>query len=768
MNTQIVYMLLFWLSGLLLLTTGAGASTMDTRPAGNVSFTSISEIHGRDKCDEPRLDVRVLNADQNSQYADHSICFNGEFAVRLTREVGIAPLTVTYSINGPDGFETIHEEFAMTNVVSCTFNLADCPQPAGIYTFTMDGLIDSKSCEATPESLDSYTFTIEVFEKFVASISEEQTICYNTAPDELTSEVSGGEGTYTHQWQQFDSTDWNNIADATSATYQPPDLTETTEFRLVVNDPCGTIETHPVTITVYEEFVASISEEQTICYNTAPDELTSEVSGGEGTYTYQWRFSEKDNGNWTEWEVITGAEAVTYQPGDLIITTRYKLVVTDDANCGPATTDPVTITVNDLPEVTLDTLDDVCYDAQPFALTGGLPPGGEYTGPGVDDQGWFDPLDAGDGTHEITYTYTDANGCTDSATADITVYPLPDVTLEDFDDVCLNMSAFELSGGLPDGGEYHGTGVDDQGWFDPQDAGEGTHEITYTFTDDNGCSEFKKAYITVHPQPSAHLTVNNATVCQHDHNPQITFTGSNGTPPYKFFYRINEGDELPVTTDNQTYVFDHNTDASGVFIYELFKVEDNYCASSLSESVTLQIAESPERKPIHVKSVDGVPLVLIYPLEGFNYQWYKDDHPIAGATEQYYLLTAEDKTNHATFKVYLKNKEPEFGLYCSVYSEEWDNGSFLDEGEAFEDLFVVYPNPASDQIHIVLNEAIDENDLEEAEFVLYNKVGQQVLKQKINHTTTTLLLPVSGSKLYFLLVRINDELRQTKQIIVNQ
>jgi PKD repeat protein len=80
---------------------------------------------------------------------------------------------------------------------------------------------------------------------------------------------------------------------------------------------------------------------------------------------------------------------------------------------------PLTIT-RYLPEVTLILPAYVALPEPPFQLTGGTPPGGEYTGPGVSN-GWFDPAAAGMGEHTITYTYTDVNWCTNSATDVITV-----------------------------------------------------------------------------------------------------------------------------------------------------------------------------------------------------------------------------------------------------------------------------------------------------------------------------------------------------------
>ncbi len=80
---------------------------------------------------------------------------------------------------------------------------------------------------------------------------------------------------------------------------------------------------------------------------------------------------------------------------------------------------PLNITVY-LPEVSLMVIAFVSLSTPPFQLTGESPPGGEFSGPGVSN-GMFDPAAAGLGEHTITYTYTDPNYCTNSATDILTV-----------------------------------------------------------------------------------------------------------------------------------------------------------------------------------------------------------------------------------------------------------------------------------------------------------------------------------------------------------
>ncbi|UOQ69176.1 CARDB domain-containing protein [Hymenobacter volaticus] len=76
------------------------------------------------------------------------------------------------------------------------------------------------------------------------------------------------------------------------------------------------------------------------------------------------------------------------------------------------------------PAVSLNAFSSISISASAFPLTGGSPAGGTFSGPGVSN-GTFSPAAAGVGTHTITYTYSDAGGCTGTATRPITVNPAP-------------------------------------------------------------------------------------------------------------------------------------------------------------------------------------------------------------------------------------------------------------------------------------------------------------------------------------------------------
>ena len=93
-------------------------------------------------------------------------------------------------------------------------------------------------------------------------------------------------------------------------------------------------------------------------------------------------------------------------------TQTYTLTV--DAECtwlgiSCTKTEDITVTVNPLPNVTMNNLGIICVDASPIILNTGSPAGGIYSGTGVSG-GYFDPSVAGVGTHTINYNYTDGNG----------------------------------------------------------------------------------------------------------------------------------------------------------------------------------------------------------------------------------------------------------------------------------------------------------------------------------------------------------------------
>ncbi|MCR9171238.1 MAG: T9SS type A sorting domain-containing protein [bacterium] len=175
--------------------------------------------------------------------------------------------------------------------------------------------------------------------------------------------------------------------------------------------------------------------------------------------------------------------------------TGYRIRVVSDNPAVIGTDNTVDLAINALPNVTQAAFSDVCSTGGAVNLVGGSPSGGTYSGTGASGT-QFDPSVSGLGSFPLTYTYTDANGCINSAVETITVIQGPTVTLSAFSDVCDTDPFFTLTGGNPSNGTYSGPGVTG-GVFNPATAGVGTHTITYTFTDGNGCDGTANETITV-------------------------------------------------------------------------------------------------------------------------------------------------------------------------------------------------------------------------------------------------------------------------------
>lgn len=104
------------------------------------------------------------------------------------------------------------------------------------------------------------------------------------------------------------------------------------------------------------------------------------------------------------------------------------------------------------------------------------------------------------GVFDVTLTVTGSSGSDTYTASDyIQVFALPVVTLAPFTPVPVNAPAFALTGGLPSGGNYSGPGVSNNIFY-PAVAGLGTHTITYTFMDGNGCSDEAQQNIVVTPE----------------------------------------------------------------------------------------------------------------------------------------------------------------------------------------------------------------------------------------------------------------------------
>lgn len=313
----------------------------------------------------------------------------------------------------------------------------------------------------------SARFTLTVNSNPIVNLGNFSDVCINASPLNLTGGTPSG-GTYTGPG-------------VSSGVFNPTVAgsgIHTITYSYTNAQGCSSADSS--TIRVNSLPVVNLSSFLSTCVNSSPFTLSGGTPGG-GFYS----------GN--------GVSAGTFNPATAGVGT-HSIVYSYTNVQGCTNSDTSSITVNALPVVSLSSFPSVCIDASPFALTGGNPTGGVYSGAGV-SSGIFNPSTAGAGNQLITYSYTDGNGCSASALSSIFINSLPVVDVGPFTDVCINSASFTLSSGSPSGGIYSGTGVSNDTIFTAAVADTGAHIISYTYTDSNGCVNRDSAQIRVNSLP---------------------------------------------------------------------------------------------------------------------------------------------------------------------------------------------------------------------------------------------------------------------------
>ncbi|MGV3640460.1 MAG: T9SS type A sorting domain-containing protein, partial [Adhaeribacter sp.] len=321
------------------------------------------------------------------------------------------------------------------------------------------------------------------------TINGTQTVCQNQPLSILTgSTPTGGNGSYQYQWQiSTDNQTWQNLfndARAWQKDLNPGGLSVTSWLRRRVKaGPCAYSYSNAVQVSVNPLPSVSFSGlPAKICTDTAPITLTGTPAGG--------TFSGPGISGSTFNPAAAGAGAHT-------ITYRF----TNGNQC----TNSANVFVLVGPAVYAGGGQSVCINTPAFALSGAIPAGGTWSGPGLSANGTFDPATAGVGDHLLTYTVTGNFGCgqdpqTLSATKTIQVRPLTVVNPGPAQTACINQPDFYLTGFSPANGSWSGPGVTAEGLFSPRTAGLGSHTLTFT-ANTNNCPNSATKVITVSPLP---------------------------------------------------------------------------------------------------------------------------------------------------------------------------------------------------------------------------------------------------------------------------
>jgi PKD repeat protein len=196
----------------------------------------------------------------------------------------------------------------------------------------------------------------------------------------------------------------------TGANFTTPSISTTTTYYVSSTASGCTSARTPVVATINPTPTVTNPGNKTACLGSAVAAIS--FAGSSTSSTYAWTNSNTGLG-------LAASGTGNIAPFTPTTTGTTTVSVTPTLNGCPGTVVTFTITVNPLPTVTLANFATVCDTDGSFALSGGTPTGGTYSGTGVTNNN-YNPSTAGAGTYTITYTASQ-NGCSNTATNTIQV-----------------------------------------------------------------------------------------------------------------------------------------------------------------------------------------------------------------------------------------------------------------------------------------------------------------------------------------------------------
>lgn len=306
------------------------------------------------------------------------------------------------------------------------------------------------------------------------------------------------------------------IASPTGGTWSGPNVTAAGVFTPtpgntgVVNltytyvngNGCTSTGTLPVTVQAVPAF-ADAGNDTSFCQGSVPVDL----------------FEAPPGGTW-----VGAGPGGSYVPSSVgVFTLTYNF---GTGTC--ATDDQVNVQVVPATTLTLPPAIERCIDGSVVALVG-APVGGTWSGNGVSGPPWsFDPAVAGEGDHTLTYSFLNASNCESQGTVQATVHPLPVVSAGGDVTLCDQPIAYQL-GGDPAGGTWTSTWLPIAPDNTVTPNGVGTDQLTYTFTDGNGCTNNASMQLEIVPVDVPAFAGVDTAVCVNSGTLLLVGTPAGGT-----------------------------------------------------------------------------------------------------------------------------------------------------------------------------------------------------------------------------------------------
>jgi gliding motility-associated-like protein len=325
--------------------------------------------------------VTINNVTASTISANQTICSGGNpdpFSV-TTAATGSGTLNYQWQSS------TTSASAGFSNIGGATSATYD--PPPGLTSTTYYQVITTSVLNGVSCSAASNVVTVNVNNVSAGTIGNNQTVCSGGNPIAFVNlTLPSGAGALSYQWQSSTtgpSSGYSTIASATASTYDPPaGLTQTTYYQLIVTSILNGITcsatSAAVAVNVNNVSASVIASDQTVCLNGDPAGFTvTTAATGTNTPTYVWQSSTTSaTSGFTN---ISGATSSTYNPpAGLTNTTYYQVIATSTLNgiaCA-ATSNPVTVTVNNVTAGTITANQTICSGGDPLAFTNTVLPTG--------------------------------------------------------------------------------------------------------------------------------------------------------------------------------------------------------------------------------------------------------------------------------------------------------------------------------------------------------------------------------------------------------
>jgi large repetitive protein len=361
--------------------------------------------------------------------------------------------------------------------------------PPGVGTFTLTYTFTNSTTGCT----QSDVMVVTVINPVTANAGPDLTVCQNSPALQLVPVTAGGT--------------WSGTNVTAGGLFTPALVQTYTLTYSIGGGSCLT--TDQIQIVVNPLPVVNAGADLTLCAG-ASVQLNGSVNGGTMPYA---------STIWTP-NVALSANNILNPTATPASNQNYTLSVLDANNCQAS--DAVSVTVNPLPVVNAGP--DITLCDQPIAvqLAGFSPAGGTWSGTGITNTttGQFTP--PGEGSYNVTYSFTNANGCTNTDLVVVTVTGLTQANAGPDLDLCLNSAAVQLAAG----GTWSGNNVTAGGLFTP--ASSGSFNLTYTIGTGT-CQTSDNTTITVYDLPTANAGPD-LSICAQDIL-TLTGSGSSANPP---------------------------------------------------------------------------------------------------------------------------------------------------------------------------------------------------------------------------------------------